>query len=993
MSSSLDGITGLALVNGAVVTTINNSSGTTLMTSTSGDINIDAAVGFKVNLSNTSISGPMDINGSPGTAGQVPISQGPGLPAIWGVGGGSVTSVGLAMPSIFTVSNSPVIGAGTLTAALNTQLANEVLIGPSTGAAAVPTFRGIDAADITSALLTPPPIGATTPNSAIFTNATLTSGSITTAPVAATDIANKDYVDIYVQGLTSQSSVTAATTGPITLTGAQTVDAVPLTAGMECLVKDQAAPADNGVYVVSAGPWTRATTMSIWTQFRGAFVFVETGGTTNGGTGWVCTAPAVGTINVTAVTFSQFSAAGTYTAGAGLTLTGTVFSANETNYPLAVTANGTLAALLTANAVTDRAGNTYSLFNTTGSTVTLTAAINNAISYPANATAGSVIVGAGETVVVETVTASALYAVTSSSKIGGTVSSVSVAVANGFTGTVATATTTPVITLTTSIIGVVKGDGTALSAATVGTDYSAGTSALATGIVKNTTITGVLTIATAGTDYVVPGGALGTPASGVLTNATGLPLTTGVTGVLPIANGGTGQITAPLAINALLPAQALNTGKVLTTNGSVASWATNGSGTVTTVSVASANGFTGTVATATTTPVITMETSIIGVVKGDGTSLSAAVAGTDYVVPGGALGTPSSGNLSNCTSLPIATGVSGLGTGVATALAINTGSTGAVVLQGGAATLSNVTDSALTATRVVFAGVGGLLSNDADMTFDGTKITLANDASINGLTVGKGGGAIASNTAVGLSVLAANTSGNQNTASGAIALQANTTGSLNTANGSSALTANTSGGSNTASGANALGLNTIGINNTASGRSALLANTTGNNNTAVGRSALLNNTTGSGNSAFNPLNSAGVYAPVFNPTTEDDRFCLGSTSVTNAYINISWTIVSDARDKTNIAPVPLGLDFVKQLEPVEYQRVDNREDMNATGPVRYGFLAQDILAVEGDNPVIIDDEDPDHLKMNDSNLLSVMVNAIKELTARLEALEANNTAV
>jgi len=74
-----------------------------------------------------------------------------------------------------------------------------------------------------------------------------------------------------------------------------------------------------------------------------------------------------------------------------------------------------------------------------------------------------------------------------------------------------------------------------------------------------------------------------------------------------------------------------------------------GAGTVTTVSVVSANGLAGSVANATTTPAITLSTSITGVLKGNGTAISAASAGTDYVAPGGALGTPSSGTLSSCT--------------------------------------------------------------------------------------------------------------------------------------------------------------------------------------------------------------------------------------------------------------------------------------------------------------------------------------------------------
>lgn len=64
------------------------------------------------------------------------------------VGGGSVTSVGLSLPNLFTVTGSPVTGSGTLTATLATQVANRVFAGPGTGADAAPTFRALVAEDI-----------------------------------------------------------------------------------------------------------------------------------------------------------------------------------------------------------------------------------------------------------------------------------------------------------------------------------------------------------------------------------------------------------------------------------------------------------------------------------------------------------------------------------------------------------------------------------------------------------------------------------------------------------------------------------------------------------------------------------------------------------------------------------------------------------------------------------------------------------------------------
>jgi hypothetical protein len=127
---------------------------------------------------------------------------------------------------------------------------------------------------------------------------------------------------------------------------------------------------------------------------------------------------------------------------------------------------------------------------------------------------------------------------TFNNKGSGTVTAVSVTSANGFAGT-SSGGATPALTLTTSISGVLKGDGTAISAATSGTDYSAGTSALGTGIVKSTTTTGALTIAVAA-DFPT----LNQNTTGTASN---------VTGTVAIANGGTGQTTAGTAFNALSP--------------------------------------------------------------------------------------------------------------------------------------------------------------------------------------------------------------------------------------------------------------------------------------------------------------------------------------------------------------------------------------------------------------------------------------------------------
>ena len=83
-----------------------------------------------------------------GTSGQVLTSAGAGVPTWTTPTTGTVTSVGLAMPVQFTVTNSPVTSSGTLTAAFTTQAVNSIFAGPSSGVAAVPTFRALTTADI-----------------------------------------------------------------------------------------------------------------------------------------------------------------------------------------------------------------------------------------------------------------------------------------------------------------------------------------------------------------------------------------------------------------------------------------------------------------------------------------------------------------------------------------------------------------------------------------------------------------------------------------------------------------------------------------------------------------------------------------------------------------------------------------------------------------------------------------------------------------------------
>jgi hypothetical protein len=259
--------------------------------------------------------------------------------------------------------------------------------------------------------------------------------------------------------------------------------------------------------------------------------------------------------------------------------------------------------------------------------------------------------------------------------------------------------------------------------------------------------------------------------------------------------------------------------------------------------------------------------------------------------------------------------------------------------------------------------------------------TIAKDASISGLTVGKGGGAVSTNTAVGASALAGNTTGINNTAIGPSTLQLNSTGNQNTAVGFQTLYPVTGGGNTgigfqagvstttgliDAFGYRALYSNTTGTNNVAMGYQSLFSNTTAGNNTAVGYQSLYSSTTA-------PSCTAIGYRAGYNITTGQNNICVGleagsysvglttgeqniiignytrtsavnsqyqfvigydvvgqannnitigtaSGKIYNAFtVNATWTQTSDGRLKKNIQDETLGLSFINRLKPVKYE--------------------------------------------------------------------------
>jgi hypothetical protein len=175
-------------------------------------------------------------------------------------------------------------------------------------------------------------------------------------PVAGTDAANRQFVESFAQGLDPKASCRAATTADLggtyssitkTMTGPAVplplIDGVTLVVGNRVLVKNETSgsgASENGIYVVTnAGSYGTAWVLTRAVDFDtsadaspGSFTFIEEG-TVNKDTGWVMTADAPVALDTTLLNWTQFSGAGSYTAGRGIVQSGTAFHfAQDANY-------------------------------------------------------------------------------------------------------------------------------------------------------------------------------------------------------------------------------------------------------------------------------------------------------------------------------------------------------------------------------------------------------------------------------------------------------------------------------------------------------------------------------------------------------------------------------------------------------------------------------------------------------------------------------------
>ena len=222
----------------------------------------------------------------------------------------------------------------------------------------------------------------------------------------------------------------------------------------------------------------------------------------------------------------------------------------------------------------------------------------------------------------------------------------------------------------------------------------------------------------------------------------------------------------------------------------------------------------------------------------------------------------------------------------------------------------------------------------------------------------------------------------------------------------------TTGSYNSSVGANSLRALEGGIQNNGFGSGSLIALTTGNYNVAVGADTAIGMTTGDNNVCLGQ-DAGRSNSPSGNITTGSNNVVLGNNNTTGLYCADTSISSSDSRDKTDITDFTKGLDWIKALRPVTY-RWDKRtwygsgvegasdevfgtpDGSKKRSKLNVGFLAQEALEIEKangygsskDDMLIVNlNEDETAYGMKYERLVPVLVNAIKELEARLSALE------
>jgi hypothetical protein len=237
---------------------------------------------------------------------------------------------------------------------------------------------------------------------------------------------------------------------------------------------------------------------------------------------------------------------------------------------------------------------------------------------------------------------------------------------------------------------------------------------------------------------------------------------------------------------------------------------------------------------------------------------------------------------------------------------------------------------------------------------------------VQGITFGRGGGAVSLNTAAGFG-----------------ALNINTSGSSNSAFGFAALFNNTSGVKNTALGFNAGGLNISGQDNVFVGNSAGVNITTGSNNTILGSESEASSSSGS---------SQVVVGQNLTGKGDDTAYIGGSSGAYNEKNVTTWETTSDARIKKNVRDNNIGLDVIERIRVrnFEYRSPEEITDLlghaavNRPG-VQLGVIAQELREVL---PESVQENSTGVLSVNTDPLIWYLVNSIKQLSDRVRQLEA-----